>query len=244
MQKICVIIPCYNEESRLNVKSLTAFMDAHPQYSFLGVNDGSKDNTLQLLQGVARQYPQQFFVFDMPQNGGKAEAVRQGLLYATKMPGYDYYGYWDADFSTPLEEIDWFVYFSGGQLNHQLVMGTRVARLGAGVERKMLRHYLGRIFATVIANMLRIRIYDSQCGAKLIHNSVVTSLFDKPFVSKWFFDVEVLFRFLKKNTGENNRGKILEVPLRTWKEIEGSKLKLSDFIKAPLELWRIYRNYN
>lgn len=219
-------------------------MDAHPQYSFMGVNDGSKDNTLQLLQNVAQQYSQQFFVYDMPQNGGKAEAVRQGLLHAAKMPGFDYYGYWDADFSTPLEEIDWFVYFSGGQLNHQIVMGTRVARLGAGVERKMLRHYLGRIFATIIANMLKIRIYDSQCGAKIIHSSVVTSLFDKPFVSKWFFDVEVLFRFLKKSAGENNRGKILEVPLRTWQEIGGSKLKLSDFIKAPVELWRIYRHYN
>ncbi|MCD6063994.1 MAG: glycosyl transferase family 2 [Flavipsychrobacter sp.] len=218
-------------------------MKSHPQYSFLGVNDGSKDGTLQLLQTVANQYPDQFFVYDMPQNGGKAEAVRQGLLYAGKMPGFDYFGYWDADFSTPLEELDWFVYFSGGQLTHEMIMGTRVARLGAGVERKMLRHYLGRIFATVIANLLKVRIYDSQCGAKLIHSSQVTYLFDKPFVSRWFFDVEVLFRMLHKE-GKNSKPRILEVPLRTWKEIGGSKLKLTDFIKAPYELWRIYSHYN
>lgn len=243
MQKICVIIPCYNEAERLDVNSLSAYMETHPQYSFLGVNDGSKDNTLTLLQDLAQRFPRQFNVYDMPQNGGKAEAVRQGLLHASQKNSFDYYGYWDADFSTPLEEIDWFIYFSGGQLTHQMILGTRVARLGAGVERKIMRHYLGRIFATVIANLLRIRIYDSQCGAKLIHSSVVTSLFDKPFVSKWFFDVEVLFRLLRKTKEEHVRLQVLEVPLRTWKEISGSKLKLRDFIKAPFELWRIHNHY-
>lgn len=243
MQKICVVIPCYNEAARLNIASLSAFIDKHPHHCFLGVNDGSTDGTLALLQDISQKYPQQFIVFDMPQNSGKAEAVRQGLLYAVNIPGFDYYGYWDADFSTPLEEIDWFIYFSGGQLAHQLIMGTRVARLGANVERRILRHYLGRIFATVIANMLQIRIYDSQCGAKLIHTSVVNEIFNRPFISKWFFDVEVLFRLLRNRQSESALPQILEVPLRTWFEIGGSKLKLRDFIKAPLELFRIYRHY-
>ena len=128
-------------------------------------------------------------------------------------------------------------------MTHQMIMGTRVARLGANVERKIMRHYLGRIFATVIANILKIRIYDSQCGAKLIHAGIVREIFDKPFISRWFFDVEVLFRLLRNRESECSLPEILEVPLRTWREIGGSKLKLSDFIKAPLELWRINRHY-
>jgi dolichyl-phosphate beta-glucosyltransferase len=241
MQKICIIIPCYNEAGRLDVKRLCDFMDTHPDCSFMGVNDGSTDNTLPILEDLAKKYPAQFVAFNMPANGGKAEAVRHGLLQAHKAGGFDYYGYWDADFSTALEEIDWFIYFSEGKLTHKIIIGSRIARLGANVDRKMLRHYLGRIFATSIANILRIRIYDSQCGAKLVQADIVERIFTEPFISRWFFDVEVFFRFIKKMNGTSKD--ILEVPLRAWREIGGSKLKLSDFFKAPYELWRINRYY-
>lgn len=243
MQKICVVIPCYNEAQRLNVQSLSSYLIAHSNVTFLGVNDGSRDNTLEVLESIHQQFPERFHCFDMPENSGKAEAVRAGMLQAMKLGNYDYIGYWDADFSTTLDELDWFIHFSGGSLTHDIIMGCRVARLGSHVQRKIFRHYLGRVFSTVTSNMLNLRVYDTQCGAKLFRTTVVPSLFSDSFTSKWFFDVEILARCISLNGRDYLYSNALEIPLKAWYEIKGSKLKWSDFMKVPLELLKIKRRY-
>ena len=243
MQKICIIIPCYNEEKRLNIGALKDFMQNHPHISFLGVNDGSKDRTESLLSELQKEFKNQFEALNLQKNGGKAEAVRQGILHAVQQDNFDYLGYWDADFSTPLSELDHFVAFSGGHLSHSIIMGSRIARLGSRVQRKMMRHYLGRIFSTLTSRVLNLRVYDTQCGAKLIAANEAKDLFEKPFVSKWFFDVEVLARFIVKYGRKKTYTHILEVPLNEWVEVGGSKLKVMDFIKVPLELLKIRRHY-
>jgi dolichyl-phosphate beta-glucosyltransferase len=235
--------PCYNEAERLDRVSLENFALQNPFVSFLGVNDGSQDQTLQVWNALSKKFPSQISVLNLPRNKGKAEAVRLGLLHALNWQSFDYIGYWDADFSTPLEEVKWFIYFSEGVLRHSLIMGSRLARLGSTVKRKMMRHYLGRIFATLVSVILDLKVYDTQCGAKLIKTEIIPSIFEKPFISKWFFDVEMLAR-LKKKIGHETAGEqILEVPLRTWTDIYGSKLKLSDWLKTPYELWRIWLTY-
>ena len=141
----------------------------------------------------------QFSTFDMPMNSGKAEAVRAGMLMAHDAFDSDYFGFWDADMSTPLSELNWMLEFSGGKLQHEIVMGSRISRLGSQINRKMMRHYLGRIFATFTSIILDLKVYDTQCGAKLFSRKVVKPLFHAPFISKWFFDVELLARYIKTN---------------------------------------------
>ena len=209
----------------------------------MGVNDGSKDGTWAMLQELNRKNAERFTCCNMPQNSGKAEAVRQGMLQAAASGLYDYIGYWDADFSTPLTEIDWFQDFSGGQFQHDLILGSRIARLGSNVQRKILRHYLGRVFSTVTSNLLRLRVYDTQCGAKIFKADLVKTLFTDPFTSKWFFDVELLARLIALKDREFVYANTLEVPLRSWFEIKGSKLKVTDFLKVPIELYKIKRRY-
>lgn len=243
MQKICIVIPCYNEAERLDRDQINRYLETHPHIYMLGVNDGSSDDTLKMLQGLEQSWPGRFMAWDMPSNGGKAEAVRNGVLQCLKNDTYDYIGYWDADFSTPLEELDWFIQFAGGELTHRMIIGSRVARLGSKVQRKIMRHYLGRIFSTVTSNMLRLRVYDTQCGAKLVKADEAGWLFEQPFGSKWFFDVEILARLINRYGRNEVYEGVLEIPLRSWLEIKGSKLKLSDFIKVPLELLKIKRKY-
>jgi glycosyltransferase involved in cell wall biosynthesis len=218
-------------------------MQTHPEISFYGVNDGSRDATLSILQALQNEFETQFQCVNLSKNSGKAEAVRHGMLQAHQTGKFDYIGYWDADFSTPLEEINHFIAYSGGHLSHSIVMGSRISRLGSQIRRKLKRHYLGRIFSTLTSYILGLRVYDTQCGAKLIASKEIDTLLEKPFISKWFFDVEILARLIKKYGKEKTYNIALEVPLLTWHEIGGSKLKTSDFIKVPLELFKIKRFY-
>jgi hypothetical protein len=77
----------------------------------------------------------------------------------------------------------------------------------------------------------------------LFNSDIVRSVFDKPFVSKWLFDIEIFLRIQGAVGKENYVKKVCEIPVNEWKEVGGSKLKTSDFILAPLEILKIYRKY-
>jgi dolichyl-phosphate beta-glucosyltransferase len=124
-----------------------------------------------------------------------------------------------------------------------VVMGCRLMRLGANVKRKKIRHYLGRVFATTASILLNLQVYDTQCGAKLYKAVVVPSLFDKPFISRWLFDVELLARYITIFGLEEATKNIYEYPLSSWEDIADSSIKIKDFLKAPLDLWKIKRKY-
>ncbi len=126
-------------------------------------------------------------------------------------------------------------------------MGSRVKLLGKRIERRPLRHYLGRVFATAVSLALSLHVYNTQCGAKLFRVSAsLNELFAEPFRSRWIFDVEIIARLVK-----NRRGKklpqpqevVYEMPLTEWRDIRGSKVKPYDFVKAIIELARIYNHY-
>ena len=83
--RVAVLVPCYNEEARLQGEAFLAFLD-RPGVHLLFVNDGSSDGTLTLLQGLSDALGERAAVLDLERNGGKAEAVRQGLLRALADP--------------------------------------------------------------------------------------------------------------------------------------------------------------
>lgn len=217
------------------------FNAQYPNIDFLFVNDGSKDETAQTLanlcDGVA-----QFKWYNCEKNQGKAGAIREGVLQIEDHANYEYIGYFDADLATPLSEIPYFLSeIEKRDPKPLFVMGSRLARMGAVIERKAHRHYLGRVFATAVSLVLGLPVYDTQCGAKLIHISLVSEIFEKPLLTKWLFDVELLAR-MKKHTGKKKMFQtVLEIPLNEWREIEGSKLKVTDFLKAPWELFKIWK---
>lgn len=244
MQSICLVIPCYNEENRIPLEGIELYLRSNAWLKVLFVNDGSTDGTLGKLQSFCNANADQCKVYDQQPNGGKAEAVRQGMQNALVLfPNMDYYGYWDADMSTPLVELEWFHVISGGQLHHKMILGTRLNRLGAEIHRSPMRHYLGRIFATFASMILDLPVYDTQCGAKLLQRDIVPIAFKEPFITRWFFDVEIFARLqlaLGKVVVKNDT---LEVPLRTWNDVKGTKLKWMDFIKVPLDLLKIRSHY-
>jgi glycosyltransferase involved in cell wall biosynthesis len=243
MQNVCLVVPCCNEERRLDRPAFERFLESCPQLSYCFVNDGSQDQTLAVLQAIAAAHEGKVQVLDLPSNVGKAEAVRRGMLQAHAWKAFEYIGYWDADLATPLEELPSICRIAQ-KTECLMVLGSRIKRLGSTIDRQARRHYLGRVFATFASLVLRLPVYDTQCGAKLVQAAIVPELFREPFLSRWIFDVEVLARLRNLVGVPQLLSGAVEAPLTTWREVGGSKLKLSHMLRAPLELWRIGRRYN
>lgn len=239
MSAITIIIPCYNEANRLPAAEYRKFLSENEDM-LIFVNDGSTDATLPLLYSLQQEYPSQITVLDLEKNSGKAETIRQGMLWATHLQPDAIIGFMDADLATPLEEL---IYFKTAFRDPRLsfVFGSRIARIGANIHRYQARHYLGRVIATFISNYLRLPVNDSQCGAKFFHAGFARQLFAEPFVSRWIFDVEIFRRI--SLMGIRVDSCTLELPLHTWIEKGGSKLVLRDMIKLPWEFYRVMNYY-
>lgn len=246
MDRTIVVIPCYDEARRLNLPAFREYTRTIPRVQFLFVNDGSADDTLAMLESLKAEFPAVVDVLNMPRNAGKAEAVRHGVLEALRR-GCEFVAFWDADLSTGLEEIEPFRNIMRDRPEIEMVFGSRVNLLGRQIERKLSRHYLGRIFATVVAFALRLPIYDTQCGAKMFRvTDDLQRVFDQPFISRWIFDVEIIARFLvlrKNGTGPAVRSIIVEKPLVKWTDVAGSKLRPRHFFRVTSDFARIYSRY-
>jgi len=235
----CIVVPAYNEEKRLDVRELEAFVAQQEGIDFLFVDDGSTDGTFQLLDSLTRRLPR-VSVLRMVKNGGKAEAVRQGLLSALAS-GYPFVGYWDADWATPLNEIPRFVALLAQRDDIDLMLGSRVALLGRNIDRKWYRHYLGRISATFASIVLGLPVYDTQCGAKLMRNTpALRTIFDAAFRSGWVFDVELIARYMQRFPHKHG---IYELPVERWTDVGDSKVRPIDFLRAFGAMAKIYRHY-
>jgi glycosyltransferase involved in cell wall biosynthesis len=243
MEKLLLVVPCYNESKRLDTEAVISYLDNMPQLKVLFVDDGSTDETVLLLQSLKNKRPEQIEILALRKNQGKAEAVRQGILAGlAKHPKF--IGYWDADFSTPLSEIAEFLRIFATNERIELVMGSRVKLLGKQIERQALRHYLGRIFATFASLVLKLAVYDTQCGAKIFRvNHDTAAYFERPFHSRWVFDVELIARMIGKRQEPPVPQRIYELSLNEWRDVAGSKVRPKDFFVAFYELLYIRLNF-
>jgi len=243
---ITLVVPCYNEARRLDIERFAGYASTNPDVAFLFVDDGSTDATAAIIAKLLDRNPAQFQLKQLPSNGGKAAAVRAGFLDALEQTA-SVVGYWDADLATPLEELEGMRRILMERPGVHIVTGARVNLLGRSVRRNLIRHWLGRVFATIASGVLRLPIYDTQCGAKLFRVQTWTpDLFADPFRTSWVFDVEILARIVSKPivaVAGDPRSIICEYPLSTWVETEGSKLRIRDAFRAVLDLGKIYWHY-
>ena len=245
MRRSTLIIPCFNEESRFPVEPFLQSVHESHGPDLILVDDGSRDGTRSVLNRVAEQCPTRIQVLPLSRNQGKAEAVRQGCLWAFSR-GAETVGYWDADLATPLSELTRFREALNRQPSLELVIGSRIPLLGHAIHKDPLRHGMGRIIAGSIAWVLGHGVYDTQCGAKLFRNSpAMRAVFATPFLTRWLFDVEILARLIVMSRTKQVPSLekiVLELPLLRWDHIGGSKVKPSDFFKAFVDLARIHKH--
>ncbi len=254
MADVALVVPCFNEAARLDTvafRDFTVPASSGHALELVFVDDGSRDTTRAVLEELVGSMPGRARLVALDRNGGKAEAVRQGVLAAiaaapsggsssTSSPRF--VGYWDADLATPLAELNRFLAVMDRQPATSFVVGSRVKLMGRAIERKPVRHYLGRVFATAASQTLGLPIYDTQCGAKLLRITDETAgLFADPFTSGWIFDVELLARFRDAVPGAADR--IYELPLDSWNDVAGSKVKAADFVRSAAHLAALWKKY-
>jgi CheY-like chemotaxis protein/glycosyltransferase involved in cell wall biosynthesis len=240
IQQRCVgvVIPCYNEEERLLSTEFTNFIDENSGYHLCFVNDGSKDKTLEVLQELKKGREDYITVYDCEKNGGKAEAVRLGMLHMAKKEDLDYIGFLDADLSTDLSDFDELVKTIENS-DFKIVSGSRITRMGANITKESARKIISLTINFIIRKILKMDFKDTQCGAKIFHKDVIEIAFNKKFVTQWIFDVEIFKRMTQHFGLQRTKAMLCEQPLKRWIHADGSKLSMKDSVKIVGQLAQI-----
>ncbi len=239
MRKLALIIPCYDEARRFDPEAFAALAGL-TDATLLFVNDGSRDATEARLRAFCGRSGARAELLSFSRNRGKGESVREGLRAALHA-GAEVVGYLDADLATPPEEVLRLASALSAE-GPSVVLGSRVRVLGSQIERSALRHYGGRIFATLAALILRVPVYDTQCGAKLFRRTrALEAALAEPFLSRWCFDVELLGRLLigAPDAPGLPLPALRELPLRSWRDVPGGKVGLRQAPRVAFELGRV-----
>lgn len=237
-----IVVPCYNEANRLRAAEFAELLAGDPGIGLIFVDDGSTDSTATLLSKVTAANPSRCRLISQSINKGKAEAVRVGLQSALA-EGAARAGFWDADLATPLRYVARFSAVFDERPEIEVVMGSRVRMLGRKIDRSTSRHLVGRAYATLASVVLGLPVYDTQCGAKLFRRSAALDrALERPFRSRWSFDVELLQR-LQREWRDRGIDRIIEVPLREWRDAGNSavSIKAGAFAFAALGLLLLER---
>lgn len=244
LQKHCVgvVIPCYNEEERLSSEAFREFAHKNLGYHLCFVNDGSTDNTLKVLNDLRKGNESNISVYNCEKNGGKAEAVRQGVLHLIQDEQLDYIGYLDADLSTDFRDFDDLVQTLETS-EFKIVSGSRISRMGADITKESARKIISITINLIIQKILGMPFKDTQCGAKIMDKEIASTMFNKKFITKWLFDVEIFMR-MRKYYGKNDAKRMIcEQPLKRWIHADGSKLSMKDSVKIVGQLAQIAIEY-
>ncbi len=236
-----IVIPCYNESSRLVYSVFENFLKKTQKISLCFVNDGSTDKTAFLLKKFHQKQPDLIHVINLEQNKGKANAVTKGMIFFFRQKKYKRIAFLDADLSTSLEEC--YELSNKINLKTKFVFASRVKKLDNEIKRHWYRFIMGRILATFISRMLNLSIYDTQCGCKVFKEELIPVVFCNPFLSEWLFDVEVFYRLKNYYGTKQVIAFSKENPLKSWVDMGDSKIKLSYAFWVWIDLIKIYKFY-
>jgi len=245
-KRVALVIPCYNEAKRLNLEAYARFLETHSGVTFCFVNDGSTDRTSDLLATFAAEHPTlSIKTLSLPNNSGKGEAVRQGVLaiLAEESNAIDLVGFWDSDLATPLAELVRFVEAFAHETRLQAVVGFRKKEPAANIKRSPSRKLISAIMRVIIHTLIGLPIHDTQCGAKVFTAGLASKIFEKPFLARWLFDLELFLRMKQLHNAAFLSQNLEQLHLHSWHDVPGTKLRFWDVFQIFLELIKIKRHY-
>jgi glycosyltransferase involved in cell wall biosynthesis len=231
--QLSIVIPAYNESARIEQaldRVMTCVAEQNWDAEVLVIDDGSKDDTVQIVERWMALHPRLHLVKN-PGNRGKGYSVRNGLLQAAG----DIVMFTDADLSAPMEEASRLIdaIYSGCDV----AIGSRwMDRTRQTIHQPLYRQFFGRCFNWITRTIMGLPFKDTQCGFKAFRREAAQIIFRLQTIERWGFDPEILFiaRKLKYT--------IREVPV-TWGHDERSRMSyLKDGMKMLEDMGTIRAN--
>jgi len=235
MPLLSIVIPAYNESARITT-TLSATLDYLDRQDYSSeivvVDDGSSDNTVEVVTGFKARAGERLRVILNPGNRGKGYSVRNGMRNSKG----DIALFFDADLATPLSEIPRVIDPIRAK-QFDVVFGSRALDSSLiGTHQSSLREAIGRVGNFILRTLTGLDFKDTQCGFKAFSRPAADSVFPLQQIDGFGFDPEILF--IAKKQGY----RILETPVR-WSHIEGSKVHvIGTPLKVLLEISTIRMN--
>jgi glycosyltransferase involved in cell wall biosynthesis len=222
--KVLLVIPCFRESERVGplLRELKSEFGGDGEVRVLLVDDGSGAGEADRLREVVEAAGFNAEVHALEMNQGKGGAVYAGWAQARDE---EWLAFVDADGSCSAEEVKRLLSMRG----EGAIFASRILMLGRLIQRRFLRHLLGRVFATLVGTFLEVPVYDSQCGLKLVPRAVFERVRALLTLKGFAFDVELLCALFDSGCT------IREEPI-DWHEVEGGKVKLWR------DSWRMFRD--
>lgn len=230
LPSITIVIPAYNESARL-VRTLDRILDFVDRAAWgaeiVVVDDGSTDQTAELVRTYARENPS-VGLLSNPGNRGKGYSVRNGILHANG----EFILFTDADLSSPIEEAPKL--FQALEDGSDIAIGSRWVRPELQTQRQSVaRQILGRVFNGFLRLFLGLKFNDTQCGFKALRQRCAKAIFPLQRIEGWGFDPEILFVAQKMGF------MIAEVPV-VWAHDDATRIHpLADGAKMIADMIRI-----
>ncbi|MGA9068831.1 MAG: dolichyl-phosphate beta-glucosyltransferase [Terracidiphilus sp.] len=231
--KYSIVIPAYNEAARIpaTLTSVIGCIRAHGwQAEVLVVNDGSTDQTAEVVRAFAQTAPE-VRLMENPGNRGKGYSVRAGMLAAHGAIAL----FTDADLSSPIEEAERL--FAAIEAGAEIAIGSRWLESSRQTHRQPLyRQFFGRCFNAVTRAVMRLPFADTQCGFKAFTRQAAQTVFPLQTIERWGFDPEILLIALKHGL------RITEVPV-SWAHDQRTRMSyLRDGYRMLQEIAQIRWN--
>lgn len=231
--KLSIIIPSYNEETRLpaTLEKIAAYLKASGRASeVIVVDDGSRDHTADVAASFRGRIPA-LRVVTNGTNRGKGFSVRHGMLEAAG----EFVLFTDADLSSPIEEADKLL--AALESGYDVAIGSRaIDRSLIEVHESRFREFAGIIFNKIVRIILRLPFVDTQCGFKAFRRERCHILFEQQRIERFGFDPELLY--LARHHGLRS----LEIPVR-WAHSPATKVNmLRDSVQMFLDVFVIRWN--
>ena len=209
-----IVIPAYNEAARIGgaLESVVACVRQRRwNTEVVVVDDGSRDETADMVRAFARNYPE-VRLLQNPGNHGKGYSVRNGILHSFG----EIVMFTDADLSAPIEEAEGL--FAAIAAGADIAIGSRwLERTRQTIRQPLYRQFFGRCFNAVTRAVMGLRFADTQCGFKAFTRTAAQTVFQLQTIERWGFDPEILFIALKRGY------RIDEVPV-SWAHDERSRI--------------------
>ena len=213
---LSIIIPAYNEESRLpeTLAKIAAYTRASQRSTeVLVVDDGSTDGTVAAAQTMLDKLPAMRIISNGV-NRGKGFSVRHGMLQARGRIAL----FSDADLSAPIEEADKLL--AAVDDSFDVAIGSRaIDRSLISAHQSPFREFAGIVFNTVVRLCLRLPFVDTQCGFKAFRREPCKIIFAQQRIERFGFDPELLY--LARHHGLRST----EIPVR-WAHSPGTKVSM------------------